>query len=331
MDIIINSPSEIQGAFARMQQQSCTHPPYSPFGCDQSGNPIEYAVVQGFAQAGYGAGMTNCQLWDYSDPAYTGYNANHCGIDIVSYSDPGWLAYKLNPSLESLIALKFDDEVEWGWFDLDSFNFGDSYPGNWWNSEFSCITREQFNSAMFKYRGYHVYDVESEGRKVYALHSGVIKNYEESSFTLTVEVNRPVLFGITLGNRMWVQYTHLIVSDVLIGQPISAGEYIGHYGYVGYTTNPHLHISYLPIGGDALRQELLDINCPQNMYLNPTDPFGNPSYNPELASSPPNCTTCAYGWTGMWVPPRRGRFPEHISSSRLELHELNAFWTEIGL
>jgi hypothetical protein len=56
----------VQAGLNPIQQQPCSQPPYSPFGCDTEGRPVEYVIVQGFGQAPYPV-LNNCSDWSSID------------------------------------------------------------------------------------------------------------------------------------------------------------------------------------------------------------------------------------------------------------------------
>ncbi len=241
----------IQAGMSDGFQQECTSAPYSPFGCDQRGNPIPYAITQGFPQSGYQVGAAddekNCPAWNFEGSLYP---EHHCGVDMVSYSDAGFL---WNVFREGGVR-KVRIQTESGNVHIaDIDNFVDETDGRQIIPSDLILGR-----VKLQYVGHNLGNsilsdtVSSPGRKVYAIHAGQATEWSSASGTLKVLI----FSGENIG--LEIQYTHLAdcpdgsaSPSSLDGTDIRAGQQIGCYAQVGRTNDAHLHVTYKQVAEDG--------------------------------------------------------------------------------
>ena len=92
------------------------------------------------------------------------------------------------------------------------------------------------------------------GEPVYAMHEGVITEAGWSNVGYGFDV-------VVSGSEWWSRYAHLLSIQVMVGQPVAAGDVLGAANSTGNSTGNHLHleikrggnwvdpVTVLPIGG----------------------------------------------------------------------------------
>jgi len=293
------------------QQQPSAKAPYSPFGVDSAGLPVEYAVVRSFKSGDYGIG--NCRFWENTD-----LKNNHCGVDLVSYADAGlqWVTFSDTLGGKNTTAIRvLVNNRTWYLADLRSLD----YYGAVRRRPVGRIDQTQLANYKFQYPGLTAAGLNT--RRVYAIADGEGILWSPRNYSLWVRVSEHLI----------IHYIHLIPVDHVnpasfapqfnqdarakLEQPfdpktsvnIKAGQLLGQYAQVGSSDFPHLHIQFTNLHkadvvnylGGSLPNGASDLDA----YVDPINPVGN--VNGEDYGLAP---------FALWTPPRKGALPERIST-----------------